>query len=198
MNKLKKIIMGTVLTTMVGTVSVNALNIQTFSDSLTVYLNNTDVYEKSKNKPLIINDRTVVPLRPIFETMGWKVEYDDKNGVATFSDGKTICSFKNEDSSVSKIDSTGTEITTKLDVPATIYNGNFYIPIRAFCELWGMDIKWDGNSRSVYIKNNNQISITEITPTPKPIVIPYSSNTCLAIGSPYLTIPKPAFIALNS
>lgn len=140
-----------------GAITANAVEINTFSDELKVYVDNTDVYANSENKPLIINDRTVVPLRPIFEALGIdgeNIKWYPEESKAIFADGNAECTFVNE-SSVAVLKYTdGIETTVNLDVPATIYNGNFYIPIRAYCELWDMGIEWNNSSRSVNISSD--------------------------------------------
>ncbi|MBQ3427345.1 MAG: copper amine oxidase N-terminal domain-containing protein [Clostridia bacterium] len=135
-------------------ISAGAVNIKSFSEELTVYLNGTNVYANSENKPFIMNDRTLVPLRPIFEAMGIaeeNIKWNPDEKKATFSDGVTECTFVNDSETVTRTGVDGDIKTISLDVPATIYNGNFYIPLRAFCNLWDMVIDWDNATRSVYV-----------------------------------------------
>ena len=141
------------LATAVGSVA-SALEINTFSEELKVYYEGVDVYQASNEKPIIINDRTMVPLRPIFEAMGWENEsitYDDETKTAHFQGGDTSCEFTNESSIAIQYHSDGTIAEFTLDVPATIYNDRFYVPLRAFCEIWGQDIEWVNEERSVYV-----------------------------------------------
>lgn len=148
-----------------------ALEIHTFSESLTVYLNGIDVYENSTNKPLIMNDRTMVPLRPIFEKMGWsneEISYDELEQKAFFKGGNCSCEFINDNNIAKKYDENGNITEINLDVPATIYNGNFYIPLRVFCDLWGFNITWIDESRSVYIAEK---TTTNVVLTPNDVEI---------------------------
>ena len=155
MKKIISAILG--ISMLSGAITANAVEINTFSDELKVYVDNTDVYANSENKPLIINDRTVVPLRPIFEALGIddeNIKWYPEESKAIFADGNAECTFVNE-SSVAVLKYTdGIKTTVNLDVPATIYNGNFYIPIRAYCELWDMGIEWNNSSRSVNISSD--------------------------------------------
>lgn len=151
-----------------------AVEINSYSEDLTVYYNGENVYANSENKPCIINDRTMVPLRPIFEAMGWSsdsISYDDATKSALFEGGDTSCEFVSESSAAVVYYAGGTQNEHFLDVPATIYNGNFYIPIRAFCEIWGADIEWDNATRSVLITEVTDVKIPKDDETAEEEVI---------------------------
>lgn len=123
---------------------------------LQVFVDGINVYENSENKPFIHNNRTLVPLRPIFESLGIdeeNIKWYPEESKATFSDGNAMCTFVNGSNTAILEKTDGTEQTVKLDVPAMIYNGNFHIPIRAYCKLWDMSIEWHGEERSVYINS---------------------------------------------
>ena len=139
-------------------VFASAVEINSFSENLTVYYNNENVYENAVNKPYIINDRTMVPLKPIFEAMGWEEEnisFDETTKTAVFRSEEASCEFVNESNVAVKYYNNGEKESFVLDVPATIYNGNFYIPLRAFCNIWETEIVWEDATRSVYIMSTN-------------------------------------------
>ena len=175
--KTTKIISAVVSAAVVtSAISAGAVDIKSFSDELTIYLNGTNVYTNSENKPFIMNERTLVPLRPIFEAMGIAEEnikwYPDEKK-ATFRVGRIECAFV-DDSSEAVVDSTD-DYTEKmeLDVPATIYNGNFYIPLRAFCNIWDLGIDWDDSTRSVYV-TGDILSLVEAATTVSDATSPVS------------------------
>ncbi len=158
-------------------IPASAVEIKTFSEDVKVYLNGEDVYADSDNKPLIINDRTMVPLRPIFEKMGFTDQYikwypEEKK--ASFSDGNTECVFECDSYYVARNGVFDLRNEVTMDVPATIYNDTFYIPLRAYCELWDMDIEWDNHDRSVHITKNpaiaNQIKTNDIGTTKEEVL----------------------------
>ena len=62
---------------MFSSLYAGAVEINTFSDDLSVYYNNKNVYENNTNKPIIVNDRTMVQIKPIFELMGFSADYND-------------------------------------------------------------------------------------------------------------------------
>ncbi len=88
--------------------------------------------------PQIINDRTLVPVRFIAESLGGEVSWDDatkKVGIV-FGD-KTIELVLND----TKLSVNG-EVTT-LDVPAQSIEGRTMLPLRAVTESLGMNVFWD-------------------------------------------------------
>ena len=153
---MKKKVVGLLLavSVFVSAIGAVAVEINSYSERLTVYYDGVNVYENSVNQPCIINDRTMVPLRPIFEAMGWgeeNISFDEATATAVFSMNGISCAFINENHVAVKTQDDGTQAEYELDVPAVIHNGNFYIPLRAFCNIWGVEITWNDASRSVYI-----------------------------------------------
>lgn len=96
--------------------------------------------------PVIVDGRTLVPLRTIFEGLGASVDWDGATRTVTSTlDGTTV---------VMTVDSVvmvknGEAVT--LDVPAKIVNGRTMVPVRAVGEAFGADVRWDGATRTVYV-----------------------------------------------
>ena len=96
--------------------------------------------------PIIENDRTLVPLRAIFEAMGAEVEWDE--------DTRTVISAKGDDLCVFQIDNENMFVNGEaktLDVPAMIKDDRTLIPLRAVSEAYGCNIEWDGDTYTVTI-----------------------------------------------
>lgn len=96
--------------------------------------------------PTLINNRTMVPFRTIFEALGAIVKWDEAN--------KTVTAYKKDLKVVLKIDNTnalvnGTEKT--LDVPATIIDDRTMVPVRFIAESLGTRVDWDDKTRTVII-----------------------------------------------
>ena len=119
-----------------------------FADDITVLLDGKAI--EFDVAPIIENDRTLVPLRAIFESLGAQVEWD--------GDTRTVISVKNDRSCVLQIGnpsmfvSQGTATETKtLDVPAQIKDDRTLIPLRAVSEAYNCTVDWDGATRTVTI-----------------------------------------------
>lgn len=96
--------------------------------------------------PVVINDRTMVPLRAIFEALGATVSWDGSTN--------TITGIKGEKKIVLQIDNKMATVDGKqveLDVPATLINDRTMVPARFVAESFGADVKWDGATSTVKI-----------------------------------------------
>lgn len=116
---------------------------------ITVLLNNTEI--EFDQPPIIFNDRTLVPLRAIFEALGATVSWDASTQTVTaIRSGVTIkitigsnYMYKNGESII-------------LDVPAMIVNDRTLVPVRAVSEALGCIVEWNGNTRQVIIRSNHK------------------------------------------
>ena len=100
--------------------------------------------------PQIINDRTYVPMRAIFEKFGAYVKWD--------GDTKTITAKKNSKTITMQIDSTTmtkNDETVEEDVAPTIVNDRTLVPVRAVSELLGLDVEWDESDKEVAITSSS-------------------------------------------
>lgn len=97
-------------------------------------------------RPTIQGDRTLVPLRAIFEALGAAVNWDAAARTVTAQREGTNVSLT-IDSSVLYVN--GEEKT--LDVPAQIINDRTMVPVRAIAESFSCDVGWDGERQIVTI-----------------------------------------------
>jgi len=114
-------------------------------DAITVTLDGVAI-DFADQAPTIIDGRTLVPLRAIFEALGATVEWDQVT--------KTVTSERGSD----KIELTvGSDTFYKngergdLDVPGQILNGRTLVPARAIAEAYGVDVQWDAATRTVIL-----------------------------------------------
>lgn len=100
--------------------------------------------------PTIIDGRTVLPVRTIFESLGLDVKWDDAT--------KTVTGIGNNTSVSLVIDQRVAYVNgkaTSLDVPATIIDGRTMVPARFVAESTGANVGWDNVTRTVLIKKGN-------------------------------------------
>lgn len=111
------------------------------------YDRNNIEFDEYGQKPVIVNDRTMVPLRAIFETMGAEVEWDDATKTVTATrDDVTISLAIGSD----QLYVNGEAKT--IDTPAMIINDRTMVPVRAIAESFGCEVNWNETARRVYIK----------------------------------------------
>lgn len=118
--------------------------------------------------PQIINDRTMVPMRKIFESMGATVDW---NG-----DTRTITSVKGDTTISMTIDNpemtvNGSAVT--LDSAPTIIDDRTLVPVRAIAEAFGSKVDWDGTTKTVTITDDSANASTD-TPAAEPTQAPSS------------------------
>jgi len=99
--------------------------------------------------PMIIEGRTLVPIRAVAEKMGYSVEWDGESQLVTLtaSKGTPVLIFEiGADIALKNFSE-----TIQLDVPAIILNGRTYLPLRAVAESMDADVNWNGAVRTVEI-----------------------------------------------
>ena len=100
--------------------------------------------------PVIMNGRTMVPFRAIFEKLGctvsWKAESRTAQGIRN---GVKIELPIGE--SYAMVNGQG----KSLDQPAEIVDGRTLVPLRFVSEALSADVEWDGDSRTVFIYSVN-------------------------------------------
>ena len=98
--------------------------------------------------PTIINDRTLVPLRAIFEALGALVNWDPDTRTVTATRGDIHLSLVVDTNIINK---NGTNI--EIDVPAQIVNDRTMVPARAVAETLGASVNWNKYTRTVVISD---------------------------------------------
>ncbi|MCL2416296.1 MAG: copper amine oxidase N-terminal domain-containing protein, partial [Defluviitaleaceae bacterium] len=96
-------------------------------------------------QPVISDGRTLVPIRGVFETLGFDVGWNQNARQATLTRGS--------DTIIITIDSatfTHNGISHALDVPAQIINGSTLLPIRAVLERVDYEVDWIGGEVVIF------------------------------------------------
>lgn len=145
----KKIIAITAAVSTIFTMAVSA------ADDITVTVNGEKV-EFPNAAPFIENDRTLVPMRAIFESLGAAVKWDGAT--------KTIISYVEETNTAitmqidcDKMFVNETEIA--LDVPAKIVDDSTVVPVRAIAEALDCNVEWDNAAKEVVITKTAKVGI---------------------------------------
>ncbi len=104
----------------------------------------------------IINGRTMVPMRKIFEELGATVDWDN--------DTRTVTSVREDKTIILTIDSytmhvNGEAVT--LDTAPCIIDGRTLVPARAVSESFDLKVDWDGTTRSVLITDGSDPVVSE-------------------------------------
>lgn len=125
--------------------------------------------------PVIVNDRTLVPVRFIAESFGLNADYDSAARTVTLKNSSYDISLKIDDTNYSV---NGT--SAALDVPAAIMNDRTMIPLRAMAEAIGKNVYYENGyiyigtvpySKTSSDETKEQLNsgkAPEVTPAPTP------------------------------
>ena len=106
-----------------------------------------DEYINFDVTPKLINGRTMVPLRAIFEALGATVDWNEETETVTSTRNKITVTLK-INSFVMFVDG---EIVS-LDSPACLVGGRTLVPVRAISEAFKLKVGWDDATQTVLIE----------------------------------------------
>ena len=99
-------------------------------------------------QPVIVQERTYVPLRGVFENLGYTVSWDDSIKTATLTMGNIEISANTSDLRITK---DGYTRAIGGAVFPIIKDGRMLLPVRALSEASGCTVTWDQNTHNVGI-----------------------------------------------
>ena len=152
-NKLKK----TLITTL-GAFALLSTSITTYANDINVSIDDTAINWQGQ-RPVIEDGRTLVPIRDVFEGLGFDVAWDGTTQTVTL-DRSTHTVLLTVGQSTFTANGTAHE----LDVPAQIINGSTLLPLRAVVESIGYTIDWDGATSTVLVMTGSQPLVASPTP----------------------------------
>ena len=105
--------------------------------------------------PIILENRTLVPVREVFETLGGKVEWhESERAVEVELQEKKVKLW------IDKYTALVDEKEIELDVPAKIVSSKTMVPARFISEKCGLSVGWDNETKTVSI--NKKLPIAQI------------------------------------
>ncbi len=147
-NRFKKILFITAaFVVFAASISFNC----TAEENIKIIINGKEL--QSNDKAVMIDGRTLVPLRAIGEAMGCKVTWLNSAQTANLENETTKIAMKIGSTVVSKMKRVSAEVQSKIviDVPPQLINEKTYIPLRAFAEALDAVVGWDGTTNTVMI-----------------------------------------------
>jgi len=117
-------------------------------DEIGVIVNNERI-AFAEQPPVIAGDRVLVPVRGVFEHIGFYVNWDDEARQAELTNSSYTVVIT-IDSPVFTVNSEAYD----LDVPAQIIGDSTMLPIRAVLEAVGYHLQWVTNTRTVLISQH--------------------------------------------
>lgn len=126
------------------------------SEEIKINLDTKKIVIEDGMQPIIIENRTLVPLRSVLEKMGASVFWDSaERKVSITKDSDTVI-FEINSNFITKNSSEKIEI----DVPAKIINNFTMIPIRAIAQAFNCTVEWEASTKTINIYTQNFNSST--------------------------------------
>jgi len=132
--------------------------------------------------PVVVDGRTLVPVRGVFEELGFEVNWNAATSQVTLSgEGNTVVI------TIGSRTFTANGTSRTLDVPAQTIGGRTMLPLRLVLESVGYYLGWDAGAQVVLISASPDPTLpTGFTPLPAP-----------APTTPPTTLPAPAPVQQN-
>lgn len=105
--------------------------------------------------PVIINDRTYIPIRDVFEKLGFKVDWDGDSKAVIISDDYYMTVLM---TGTDGILTAGADLNFNcktLENKIQIINGRTMLPLREILEGCGYELGWDAETKSAIVLNKN-------------------------------------------
>lgn len=145
--KIKKIVMSLIAS--IGITAVFAIGALAEADVVTVTVDNKAV--QFDQNPVIIEGRTLVPVRAVFEQAGAVVDWNQDTQTATIARGDYTVTIKYGDNALYK-----NSERVELEVAATMLNNRILIPVRAIAEAMDFAVTWDGHHSMVLVSTTGK------------------------------------------
>lgn len=120
------------------------------AESVTVTLNGNPI--EFDVPAQIINDRTMVPMRKIFESLGATVDWvEEQQGIIATKDSKIIVMKIGSSVMLVSDMASGEQKQIELDVPPMIVGDRTLVPVRAISESLGVSVDWVAETQTVVL-----------------------------------------------
>ena len=119
-------------------------------DEIKVIVNGEQVVFPDTNS-VIVNGRTLVPVRAIFEKMGLEVDWDSQTRTVIGKKEGLVIKLPIDNKYANK---NGEDI--ELDVPASIVEGRTMVPVRFIADSVEAKTNWDGENKTVLISSKDE------------------------------------------
>ena len=117
---------------------------QTESSAVTVFVDG--LKPNADAEPILIENRTMLPLRAVFESLGASVEWNGETRTVSAERGEITLRMTVGDDFLMKNDE-----RIPLEVPSVIRENRTFIPLRAVAESFDCAVYWDGDRRVVRV-----------------------------------------------
>ena len=115
-----------------------------WDDAIKIYVNGAQVTPDTS--PVIVNDRTMVPIRVIAEKLGYSVNWFEEYQTVSMQKGNDLVQL-----SIGSKSLYHNSYNIIIDALPMIYESRTYLPVRAVAEAMGCKVDWNASEHAVYI-----------------------------------------------
>ena len=132
-----------------------------YADGISILYNNI-LLDTGETPPLIVNDRTVVPIRTVCQAMGLVVSWNSETKTTIVSNKDKRVEMHIGEPEIS-IDG----VLHEIDCSPQIINDLTYIPIRSIVSVFGADVSWNNDKKQIIINYNLKQNPAKSAPKPE-------------------------------
>lgn len=169
------------------------MTVYSATSDMRIVIDGTELYFEEQG-PIIIDGRTLVPVRGVFEQLGFDVSWNDETRQAILARTGYIIII-----TIGSDMFTTNGVNHALAVPAQIIGGSTMLPIREVLESVGYELDWDENTRTAYIASTTNFQGSEThQPHETPATQPerYIDSPVQPVVPPVQN--RPAYITIGS
>jgi hypothetical protein len=157
-----------------------------FASQIGVEINGVAV-EFDDQAPVSVDGRTLVPIRGVFEQLGFYVHWDGDTQQAT------LINVNDVGMGIGIVLTIGSDVfyvhndfydgisSHTLEVPAQIIGGRTMLPIRAVLESVGYSVGWDAATSTVIVSTVGDVSLPETTPPTAPTPVAQTAGATITL-----------------
>ena len=162
MKKLAKALTSMSVALVAAIMLIGLAPLTVLADTITVTIDGAIIQFEDQG-PVIVEDRTLVPIRGVFEALDFYPTWngEDQTATLTRSDYTIVVTIGSDVFTTNGVEH-------DLDVPAQIMEGSTMLPLRAVLESIGYYLTWDGNTRTVIITTDAPAEVPPIPPATEP------------------------------
>lgn len=125
---------------------------------------NGQYVEFPDQQPIIVNGRTLVPIRAVLEKLGAIVEWDEQYQIVRIYKGNKAVGLQvnAEYMTVGEIGMNGQTTAAwnkEIDVAPQLIQGRTMLPIRCVVEEFGCNVEWEESTQTVIINTANYVPV---------------------------------------
>ena len=143
------------LTAVAAAAMCGAVYVQDINVSL-----NGNIVSFPNQKPVVVEGRTLIPLRGVFDNMGYSIDWNGETKTVTLAKGSDTITI-----SIGQASYSLNGEAHAIDVPAQIINGSTMLPLRAIADATGAEVLWDGETKIATILDQSNVSTEPISGT---------------------------------